>query len=266
LDNLGGWLKIVVLGILQGLTEFLPVSSSGHLLLMRKLFGLTEGGLFLDVMLHVGTLAAIFTVFWKDIRQMIRRPFERFPMLIIVASIPTAIIGILFKSRVEFLAETGAIAGICFLFTGAILWIAENIKNRGWKQIWEISFVNALFIGILQGVAVLPAVSRSGSALAGCFLCEMERKTAAKFVFIMSIPPVLGAALLELKDVAEGGVTLPPAGVGGVLLGMLAAAVSGYAAIRWMLRIIQKGSLKIFSIYVWILGAGIIIAQVLHVF
>jgi undecaprenyl-diphosphatase len=263
---LGEWLKIAVLGVLQGLTEFLPVSSSGHLLLMRKLFGLTEGGLFLDVMLHLGTLAAIFIVFWKDIRRMIRHPLERFPKLIVVASVPTAIIGLLLKSRVESLAETGVMAGVCFLFTGALLWIAENIKNRGWKQIREMSFGNAFFIGILQGVAVLPAVSRSGCALTGCFLSGTERKTASKFAFIMSIPPILGAALLEVKDVVEGGVSLPPAGVGGVLMGVLVSALSGYVAIRWMLRIIQRGSLRIFSVYVWILGAGVIAAQLLHVF
>lgn len=263
---MGEWLKIVVLGITQGLTEFLPVSSSGHLLLMRKLFGLTEGGLFLDVMLHLGTLAAIFAVFWKDIRQMLRRPLERFPLLILAASVPTAVIGLLLKSKVEFLAETGVMAGVCFLFTGMLLWIADNIKHRGWKQIREMSFGNAFFIGILQGIAVLPAVSRSGCALTGCFLCETERKTASEFAFIMSVPPVLGAALLEAKDVLEGGVSLPPAGAGGVLLGVLLSALSGYAAIRWMLRIIQRGSLKIFSVYVWILGLGIIAAQLLHKF
>jgi undecaprenyl-diphosphatase len=263
---MGEWLKIAVLGILQGLTEFLPVSSSGHLLLLRKLFGLTEGGLFLDVMLHLGTLAAIIAVFRGDILRMLRHPLERFPKLIIVASVPTAIMGLLLKSRVELLAETGVMAGVCFLFTGALLWIAENIKHRGWKQIREISYGNALFIGILQGVAVLPAVSRSGCTLTGCFLSGAEKKTASRFAFIMSIPPVLGAALLEVKDLAEGGVSLPPAGVGGVLLGVALSALSGYVAIQWMLKIIQRGSLKIFSIYVWILGIGIIAAQLLRVF
>jgi undecaprenyl-diphosphatase len=263
---LNEWIKAVVLGALQGLTEFLPVSSSGHLLLARKLFGLTEGGLLLDVMLHVGTLAAIFAVFWDDILYMIRHPLKRFPLLVVVATVPTALIGIFLKSRVEFLAETGMMAGVCFLFTGCLLWIADNHKNKGWKKIRNLSYGNAFFIGLLQGIAVLPAVSRSGSVLAGCFLCETERKTASKFAFIMSIPPVLGAAILEAKDLAEAGADIMPMGIGPMCLGVLISALTGYVAIRWMLNIIRRGSLKIFSVYVWILGAGVLAAQWFHKF
>jgi undecaprenyl-diphosphatase len=262
--NNGGYkmseiLKTIVLGVIQGFTEFLPVSSSGHLLLARKLFGLSEAGLLLDTMLHLGTLLAVVVVFWRDILDMIRRPFSRLTLLVVVGTIPTAIIGILFKHFFEELARTGVTVGWEFLATGIILWIADNLKDRGLKDIRDITFKDSLFIGTLQGVAILPAISRSGLTIAGSLFQGIDRKDAARFSFLLSIPAILGAVVLQSHDLLKG--SIEGIGLHALVIGTLVSAICGYIAVRWMLDIIQRGSLKVFSIYVWILGIGIIFTQ-----
>lgn len=252
-------IKTVVLGLIQGFTEFLPVSSSGHLLVFRKLFGLSEAGLFLDTMLHFGTLAALFVIFWRDILEMLRKPFSRLTLLVITATIPTAVIGLLFKDIFEELAVSGVTVGWEFLATGVILWIADNIKERGTKDIGQISFKDALIIGTLQGAAILPAISRSGLTISGAFFQGVNRSAAARFSFLVSIPAILGAVVLQGFDLFEG--RAETVGMLPLLFGTFIAAVTGYIAVKWMLSIIQRGSLKVFSVYVWIIGAIILILQ-----
>lgn len=257
-------LKTVILGLVQGFTEFLPVSSSGHLLVFRKLFGLSEAGLFLDTMLHFGTLAALFVIFWRDILEMLKKPFSRLTLLVITATIPTAVIGLLFKDIFEELAVSGVTVGWEFLATGVVLWVADNIKERGAKNIGEISFKDALVIGTLQGAAILPAISRSGLTISAAFFQGVNRAAAARFSFLVSIPAILGAVVLQGLDLFEGRTeavgTLP------LLVGTFIAAVTGYIAVKWMLNIIQRGSLKVFSVYVWIIGVVILILQFLNKF
>jgi len=252
-------LKAVVLGIIQGFTEFLPVSSSGHLLVFRKLLGLSEAGLFLDTMLHLGTLLAVIAVFWRDILEMIKKPFSHLTLLIIVGTIPTGIIGVLFKDFFEELAVSGATVGWEFLATGAILWIADKVKDRGYKKVERISFADTLIVGTLQGIAILPAISRSGLTISGALFRGIDRETAARFSFLLSIPAIMGAVVVQGADLFDG--KLETIGMASLLAGTVAAAVTGYIAVKWMLQIIRRGSLKGFAYYVWALGAVIIILQ-----
>lgn len=258
-------LKALILGTVQGLTEFLPVSSTGHLLLGRKFLGLSEAGLFLDTMLHLGTLLAVVAIFWDDIIYMIKRPFSKLTLLIIVGTIPTAIIGLSFQDFFEEISKTGVTVGWEFLITGAILWVADNMKKKGHKKnIDQISFKDTLIIGTLQGAAILPAISRSGLTIAGALFRSIDKQAAARFSFLLSLPAILGAVVLQGTKLVGGQVEA--IGLLPLLMGTIAAALSGYVAIKWMLAILQRGSLKIFSIYVWILGIGILIAQFLGKF
>jgi len=257
-------IKALILGIVQGFTEFLPVSSSGHLLVLRKLFGLADAGLFLDTMLHFGTLLALLIIFWRDILDMLKKPWGRMSRLVITATIPTVIIALLFKDLFEELAVSGVTVGWEFLATGLVLWIADNYKDRGEKNINEISFKDALFVGTLQGVAILPAISRSGLTIAGAFFRGINREAAARFSFLVSIPAVMGAVVLQGVDLLEG--KTESIGTAPIILGTLVAAITGYVAVKWMLKIIRQGSLKIFSIYVWVLGGIILLLQFLDKF
>ncbi|MHB8172783.1 MAG: undecaprenyl-diphosphate phosphatase [Thermincolia bacterium] len=256
-------LEGIILGIIQGATEFLPISSSGHLVLFQKLFGLKEGNLTFGTMVHFGTLVAVVAMFWKDIVHMIKRPFDRLTLLIVVGTVPTVIIALVFKDFFEYLFESGSSIGIEFIVTGIIIWFAENM-GRGHKKMDQVSYGDAILIGILQGVAILPAISRSGLTIAGALFRGIERETAARFSFLLSVPAILGAVVLDGKNIAEQGlgqISLAP-----LLIGTLVSAIAGYLAIKTMIAIIQRGSMKIFSWYVWILGGGIIIAQLLGKF
>ncbi|MEW6697596.1 MAG: undecaprenyl-diphosphate phosphatase [Bacillota bacterium] len=257
-------LKALILGTIQGLTEFLPVSSTGHLLLGRKLLGLSEAGLFLDTMLHLGTLLAVIAVFWQDVLDMIKRPFSRLSLLIIAGTIPTVIIGLTFEDFFEEISITGVTVGWEFLATGVILWVADNVKKTGTKNIDQITFKDSLIVGTLQGAAILPAISRSGLTIAGALFRGIDRQAAARFSFLLSLPAILGAVVLQSTKLASG--QAESIGFVPLLVGTLAAAVAGYVAVKWMLAILQRGSLKIFSIYVWILGVGVLAAQAMGKF
>lgn len=253
-------LQSIILGIIQGFTEFLPISSTGHLVLGRKLMGLEEAGLFLDTMLHFGTLVAVMVVFRKDIIYMIQHPFSRLSMLVVVGTIPTVIIGLAFKDYFEEISRTGATIGYEFLATGLILWFADQMKSKGTKSLEEIEMKDALFIGTLQGAAILPAISRSGLTIAGALFRRIDKGAAARFSFLLSLPAIMGAVVLQGFELSGGGVentigTIP------LIVGTMAAGLAGYIAVVWMLNILQRGSLKWFSVYVWILGVSILIAQ-----
>ncbi|WP_273483108.1 undecaprenyl-diphosphate phosphatase [Desulforamulus ruminis] len=256
--------KAVILGTVQGLTEFLPVSSTGHLLLGRKLMGLSEAGLFLDTMLHLGTLLAVVVIFWQDIIYMIKNPFSKLTLLILVGTIPTAIIGLTFEDFFEEISKTGVTVGWEFLATGIILWVADNVKKQGTKSIEQISFFDAFIVGTLQGAAILPAISRSGLTIAGALFRGINKQAAARFSFLLSLPAILGAVVLQSAKLVGG--QAESIGFLPLLAGTIAAALFGYIAVKWMLVILQRGSLKIFSIYVWILGVGILAAQFLGKF
>ncbi len=249
-------LESIILGVIQGLTEFLPISSSGHLVLFQRLLGVEEGVLTFDVLVHLGTLVAVIGVFRNDIISIIKRPWQKLTFLLLVATIPTGIIGLTFKDFFERLFESGSTLGIEFILTGLIIWFADKVKDRG-KQMDDISYFDAVIVGTMQGIAILPAISRSGLTIAGSLFRGIDRETAARFSFLVSIPAIAGATILDLKDLHA-----LPAGMGlPFLIGPLVAAVSGYWAIKFMIRVLQKGSMRGFAYYVWGLSIVVIALQ-----
>lgn len=250
-----------ILGLVQGLTEFLPVSSSGHLELMRRILGIQNDMITFDVAVHVATLVAVFAVFWKDILEILKKPFGKLPMLIVVGTIPTVIMGFAFKDKIESIFNSGSTLGLEFILTGLILVYAERVRNSN-KQLKETTYTDAAIIGVAQGIAILPAISRSGLTIAGALFRGLNREFAAKISFLMSIPAIMGAAVLEGHDLfkspggIEASLDLFP-----LIVGVLAAGISGYFAIKFMIKILTKGSLKVFSYYVFALGIIIIIDQ-----
>ncbi len=275
-------LQAILLGAVQGLAEFLPISSSGHLAILQNLFHIeTDTGMLFDVLLHIGTLTAIFVVFWKDIAKLIleffgivadfirrfREPdlivlssaYRRFVLLIIVSTIPTAILGFIGRDFVEYASSTLLIPGIGLIITSILLFVCDRIGD-GRKGIKKITYLNAFEIGIAQGVATIPGISRSGATISACLMLGIKKETAVKYSFIMSIPAVLGAAVLELKDAAGASVT------GGTVIayitGMVVAAVVGYFAIRVMINVVRRKRYLYFSIYCLVIGLVAIIGHI----
>lgn len=283
----------IIMGIVQGLTEFLPVSSSGHLAIFKHILHIeTDTGILFDILLHIGTLIAIFAVYFKDIKELIiegckliadfvinivtwfmnlgakdnPRPYRKvissttrkFVLLIIVSTIPTGIIGVIGSDIVEVAADTLIVPGICLLITSMLLLIADGVRG-GRKKIGSVTYTNGFVLGICQGVATLPGLSRSGTTITACLLSGFERSLAVKYSFIMSIPAILGAAVLELKDI--GSLSIGAGEWVSYIVGMLVAAVVGYICIKVMLVIVRKKKFKGFSIYCAIIGIIAIIAS-----
>ena len=270
-----GYFEAIILGLVQGLAEFLPISSSGHLALLQQAFGISEDNvLIFAVLLHVGTLISVFICYWKDIWELIvelcltfkdiftgkglrieERPVRKLGLMIIVATIPTGIIGIFFNDLFDSLYNSIVPIGVGLLITGCLLVLAEK-KNTSTKRIGEMRYLDALIVGTVQGIAICPGISRSGSTLFGSLMCNLDREFAVKFVFLMSIPSILGSAVLETPDALAQGMSM--ADFGPILVGMVVAAVSGLVAIKTMIKIVSKNKLSYFSYYVWALGAFVI--------
>jgi len=200
----------VLLGIIQGLTEFLPVSSSGHLVLFQKLFGISEPALLFDTMLHVGTLAAVVAVLWKDIWAILRKLNQPLTLYLIFATVPTVIAALVFRKPLERAFETGHFLGFAFLMTSALLAAAELLAKRGAtkggtaKNATTMNWLDALIVGVMQAIAIIPGVSRSGATLSGALSRRLDRDFAARFSFLLSIPAILGAVVFQLKDLVKG--------------------------------------------------------------
>ncbi|MCR4785117.1 MAG: undecaprenyl-diphosphate phosphatase [Lachnospiraceae bacterium] len=273
--------QAILMGIVQGIAEFLPVSSSGHLAIFRNLLNIeTDTGLLFDVLLHLGTLLAIFVVFWKDIWRLIveffgiiadffRRfsdpdlivlssGYRKFVLLIIVSTIPTAILGYVGRSFVEYASTTLLIPGIGLLITSFLLFICDRIGD-GRKGIKKITYLNAFEIGMVQGVATMPGISRSGATIAACLMLGVKKETAVKYSFIMSIPAVLGAVVLEMKDAF--GTKIPAGTLVSYIIGMVVAAIVGYFAIRFMIGVVRRKKYIYFSIYCLVVGIIAIIGH-----
>lgn len=254
------YLESIFLGIVQGLTEFLPISSTGHLVLFGYLLGVREAGLLFDTLLHFGTLISVVVVFWDDVMHMLKNPTSRLVRLLVVGTIPTAIIGLTFKDYFEAISKTGETIGFEFIATGLILWAVESMR-KGSRNFEQINYTDALIVGTLQGAAILPAISRSGLTIAGALMRGIDRADAARFSFLLSLPAILGAMVLQTKELMEAPVL--PTNFTAMLVGAVFAAIAGYVAIRWMLKLISSGSLKVFAVYVWILGATVLTLQAL---
>jgi len=257
-----------LMGIVQGLSEFLPISSSGHLLVAEKLLGLlgyqgSGNSLAFAVMLHLGTLIAVAAVFWKDWVDMLLHPIKNKTLLLLfIASLPALFLALLLGDRLDTLFE-GWFLGISFLITAAFLVLVEVFSAKGRHKDGaghEVNLPSAVTMGLFQAVALLPGVSRSGATLLGGVLSGLNRRTAAKFSFMMSAPAILGSFLMEGKDAIEMG-GLSSLFSAQTMVGMAFAAIFGYLAIRYMLKLIERISFYKFALYVLAVGLLVIIMQ-----
>jgi undecaprenyl-diphosphatase len=251
----------ILLGIVQGITEFLPISSDGHLAVAQHLLpDFHQPGLLFDVMLHVGTLLAIILYFFRDIVGLTTALFRKdadarrdrhLLLLIVVASVPTAIIGLALKSLVEQWVENMVVVGLMLLLTGTLLFLSERYRRGGQRGAAALTVTDAVLTGIAQGLAVLPGLSRSGSTIAMLLFRGVDGETAARFSFLMAVPAVGGAALLSLRDLDA----LPIADIPAYLGGTAVAFLVGLVAIRVLLNVIRRQRLIWFTLYCWVAGA-----------
>ena len=256
------------LGLLQGLCEFLPVSSSGHLLLARLLLGVqtdTPAMKMLDILLHVGTLIPVIVVFWKDWINMIAHPIRNKTLiLLITASVPTFVIYLaakmLFPEADGFAVfDNGWFLGVSFLITAVFLLFCD-LRGKSCRKT-KVGFGTALMMGLFQGIGMIPGVSRSGSTITGGVLTGVKKENAAKFSFMMSAPAILGSLLMEGKDALEEGYIHEIAFVP-TLVGVVVACIAGFFAIKTMLKIISRAPLSWFALYLAVIGIIYLLLQV----
>ena len=258
------WIEALILGIIQGLTEYLPVSSSGHLAIghaLLKDFNDGEGILAFTVLLHVATVLSTVVILWKEIVWIFKDLFKfkwnegtRYTVNIIISMIPVAIVGFFFEDQID-AAFNGnlLVVGICLMVTAALLAFSYFAKPREKEN---ISPLHAFIIGIAQAIAALPGLSRSGSTIATGLLLGNKKEKLAKFSFLMVIPPILGKALLDTKEMFEKGVTASLDGIGPLeaIIGFLAAFIVGCIACKWMINLVKKGKLIWFAVYCAVVG------------
>ena len=274
-------LQAIIIGIVQGLTEFLPVSSSAHLVFAQKLLGV-ESSLAFDVFLHLGTLIAVLWFFRWDIIKMLKSwwlsigdilqgrfmegfrqdPYKRLAWYVILATIPVGIVGVFFEDSVDALFAGALYVPAFFLFvTGTILYLSQRMAS-GNVNLNNISAKESLWMGLGQACAILPGLSRSGTTIAAGLTIGLEKEFAAKFSFILSIPAIFGAFVFKLKDIGAAMDTnfLP------IFLGFIVSIIAGYLAIKWMLDLIQNRSLDIFAYYCWAVGIIVFMGSIAHIF
>lgn len=271
----------IIIGIVQGLTEFLPVSSSAHLIFIQKLLGV-ESSLAFDTFLHLGSLLAVLIYFRADIYKMIRAwllsvgdilqhrfkegfysdPYKRLSWYVILATIPVGIVGVFFESQVDALFAGALYVPGFFLFvTGTILYLSQRMAS-GQIDMSRMGWFQSLFMGLGQACAIMPGLSRSGTTIAAGLVMGLDKEFAAKFSFILSIPAIFGAFIVQLKDI---GLSMSGDGAA-IILGFVAAFISGYFAIKWLIDLIQNKSLDIFSCYCWIVGIIVFMGSITHIF
>ena len=262
------WFEALILGIIQGLTEYLPVSSSGHLAIGQALFGMNDGAdnLMFTVAVHVATVLSTIVILWSEIDWIVRGLFKcelnaetKYALNIVVSMIPVGIVGLFFKDQVEEVFGSGLlVVGCCLLITAALLTFSYFAKPR---QKEKISWRDALIIGIAQAVAVLPGVSRSGSTIATGLMLGNKKESLAQFSFLMVIPPILGEALLDVLKMVKGEDVMGGIEVLPLIIGFVAAFLSGCLACKWMINIVKKGKLIYFGIYCAIVGVVAILCS-----
>ena len=266
------FVEAIILGIIQGLTEFLPVSSSGHLVLMQQFLGLKEAELLFDVCVHLGTLAAVGIVFNREIKDIVTAllrlfatagkkdralsaiesdPELKMVLLIVIGTIPTAILGLAFSGIADRLFSSVLIVGLMLMVTGTLLWLTRwTIKPDRLSGVDCLNLKSAFLIGIVQGLAIIPGISRSGSTISIGLLLHIERETAARYSFLLSIPAIVGAGLFGLRN----GLSETDLSIKVLLVGTVTAAIVGYIALRALLQVVKKRSLHMFAPYCWLIG------------
>jgi undecaprenyl-diphosphatase len=255
--------QALILGIVQGATEFIPVSSSGHLVLVPWLLNWPEPGLVFDTIVHWGTLVTILAVFWRDIlalvrawaRSLVERKLNqteaKLAWLIIVGTLPAALMGFFLEGFFESLFSSPGRVATLLLVTGAILTVSERLGKRQ-RSLGDLGWLDSLLIGLAQGLAIAPGISRSGATIAMGLLRGIKREAAARYSFLLATPIIFGAGLLQLLELFQTGAVgaqWPP-----LVIGFLAAAISGYLCIRFLLAFLQQGRLYVFAAYCWLAG------------
>jgi undecaprenyl-diphosphatase len=264
-------IQAIIIGIVQGLTEFLPVSSSAHLVFTPYLLG-TESSMAFDTLLHIGTLVAVVVYFWNDIVHMFKSfissladltrgqfreslredQFKKLAWMVLIGTIPAGLVGVLFKDFFEGLFTNIPAVGVFLIITGFLLYGSEMISRKTPDKagLKEMSIKNGLIIGVAQACAIAPGISRSGATISTGLFLGIERELAARFSFLLSIPAILGAALVQIKDIS----TIFDVTTTVTVAGFIAAAISSYLAIKLMLKLISERDLLIFAYYCWIVG------------
>lgn len=259
-------IESAILGLIQGLTEFLPVSSSGHLELANALFegqNLGESSLLMTVTLHAATAFSTIVIFWKDILGILKGLFsfqwneeKIYSLKILLSMVPAAAVGLLFEEQIEALFRSDVLlVGIMLFITGILLLLADRAKNTHKK----VGFIQALIVGIAQAVAILPGISRSGATISVSVLLGIDRERAARFSFLMVVPLILGKMI---KDIASGEISQANSSGMELIVGFIVAFITGLLACVWMIKLVKNSKLTYFSVYCFIVG-GIAIASVL---
>jgi len=270
---LGTW-QAILLGLVQGLTEFLPISSSAHLVLAQSLLGIEPPGLSLEIAVHLGTLAAVVAVFARDLGELLRaagrlvgagargawprgwparEPGAALLATLVLASLVTASVGLAAEPWLRGAFEEPRVAAALLLVTGGLLWGAGRI-SPGTRSVAAVDWRDGLLVGVAQGVAILPGISRSGVTIAAGLLNGLDRDAAARFSFLLSVPAILGATALEAARAGPASLLQP--GLEVTLPAMGAAAVTGFLAVTWLLRLVRRGRLGMFAYYCWAVGGG----------
>lgn len=268
----------IILGIVQGLTEFLPVSSSGHLVLGQIFFGMTHSQLVFDISVHMGTLFAVVVVYFKDIRAIVIsvlrflfrflsfkpavnmiKEDENLSMagLIILGSVPTALIGLGLKQIEHILFTSQVIVGCMLIVTGTLLWISRRYYDTGIEK-KKLTIKKGIWIGIVQGFAVIPGISRSGSTIAAGMMAGIDRDKAARFSFLLSIPAIIGAQILSIKDMIENNMTIDSVTVYAAVV----AFITGFIALKLLLNLVHSGRFHLFAPYCWVMGALVLLSKI----
>ena len=264
------WWEALILGIVQGLTEFLPVSSSGHLEIGQALLGTAgEENLLFAIVVHTATVCSTLVILWREVAQLFKGSFttlqwnedKNYVAKILVSMIPVFVVGMFFKDEVESLFGNGLIlVGICLIITAFLLWLSEFLTKRMNRQGHEVTYRDAAIIGCAQALAVLPGLSRSGTTIATGLLCGVKKEEVAKFSFLMVLIPMLGEAFLDLLKLVSGEISVT-IGVLPLVVGFVAAFMTGCMACRFMIDIVRRQKLTWFAIYCLCIGAFAIIYE-----
>lgn len=245
-----GFLQATILAVIQGLTEFLPVSSSGHLVILQKLFGLAEPPVLFDILVHVGTLGAVLVYFRKELLKISRRTI----WLIIIGTIPAAVVGLFLQSYITQIFDSLTLVGVALLVTAGLLLLSRRFKTLK-RHFNQLKWQDALFVGCFQALAIIPGISRSGSTIVSGLWRKFDRETAFRFSFYLAIPAILGALILQIPDLIYSPCTYLKQGI----LGMFIAGVVGYGALKILENFLLQAKLWLFGIYCLVLGTIILL-------
>jgi len=252
-------IQAIILGVVQGITEFLPISSSGHLIILHQIFGVEKGAFTFDIVVHLGTLVAIVIYFWADILAIIKKPFSKMTGLLIVGTMPVVIAGFFLRNVMDNF-RTGIWLAAAFTLTGVLLLIADRITTTR-KEEKDITWVDAFIIGCFQAMGIPPGISRSGTTITGGLVRGLNRETAARFSFLLAIIAIGGATVLEhMSEFVQGdGANIAAIGIGPIIAGFITATVIGYLSIHWLLKLLKACKFKYFSFYLWGLAALLLV-------